>query len=39
MADEPEVSIGKKLKPSLAVDEQIAHLKSKGGHVQPLLRR
>ena len=30
MADEPEVSIGKKLKPSLAVDEQIAHLKSKG---------
>ena len=30
MADESEVNVDKKLKPSLAVDEQIAHLKSKG---------
>ena len=39
MADEPEANVDKKLKPSLAVDDQIAHLKSRGGHVQPLLSR
>ncbi len=30
MADEPEANANRKLKPSLAVAEQIAHLKSKG---------